>query len=121
MLTGRFVVPIDYPTSSANRPRYGYGRPPHAALARILARCDETFRAQLHRFARYEAVLLAIERQPTRSAEPYWLNDWLSGLDAVSLYGFLRERAPSRYVEIGRECRLGSRDGRSGTAGLRRT
>ncbi|MDQ3669048.1 MAG: hypothetical protein M3377_02040, partial [Actinomycetota bacterium] len=101
MLTDRFVVPIDYPTSSANRPRYGYGRPPHAALTRILARYDETYRAQLHCFARYERELAAIERQPTTSPEPYWLNDWLSGLDAVSLYGFLRERAPSRYVEIG--------------------
>lgn len=32
MLTGRFVVPTDYPTSAANRPRYGYGRPPHGRV-----------------------------------------------------------------------------------------
>ncbi|MGN6100929.1 MAG: class I SAM-dependent methyltransferase [Devosia sp.] len=33
--------------------------------------------------------------------QPYWLNDFLPGLDAVLLYSMIRELAPPIYLEVG--------------------
>jgi hypothetical protein len=32
---------------------------------------------------------------------PYWINDWLPGLDAVSIYSLIANNNPSIYFEIG--------------------
>jgi hypothetical protein len=34
-------------------------------------------------------------------SEPYWRNGSFSGLDAISLYGFIRSMKPKEYVEVG--------------------
>ncbi len=92
---------ISYPTSAANEPRYGYGRPPHAAIARLLDRGEDVYRRELDQFIEYIPDLLNIPGEPVDTTEPYWHNGWFTGLDAVSLYGYLRSRRPRRYVEIG--------------------
>jgi hypothetical protein len=95
------AIPSFYPTSAANRPHYGYGRPPHEAIARLLDRGVEAYRRELDRFVEYVPDLLNIPREEVVSTEPCWNNTWFTGLDAVSLYGYLRSRQPRRYLEIG--------------------
>lgn len=57
---------------------------------------------QLAILERFERDLMEISRTRTGDPlEPYWEQYWLFGLDAISLYGLIRSRAPSSYVEIG--------------------
>jgi predicted O-methyltransferase YrrM len=88
-----FYVRLEYPTSAAPGPRYGHGRPPHVRLAEIVAQFDDRYRQSLQTIVRYRDDLLATHE--------LWRTEWLLGLDCASLYGFLRARAPQRYVEIG--------------------
>jgi predicted O-methyltransferase YrrM len=100
--SGDFTLRLDYPPSSANAPRYGFGRPPHRRLAELLEGHAERYRAQLAALEQYENDLLAIGRDRSDDPlQPYWDQYWLFGLDAISLYGIIRSRAPSSYVEIG--------------------
>lgn len=101
LLTGRDFVPVDYPTSASNRPRYGYGRPPHEALRSDFARRTETFLRTLRTVSSYTEDLRHIPVRSIDRFEPSWVNGWLPGLDSAALYSFLRSRTPRRYVEIG--------------------
>lgn len=94
-------VPVDYPTSSSNWPRWGHGRAPHPKLTEILGRYDDRYREALETIGRYRADLVAIERDERSPREPFWNTLWLGGLDTASLYAFLRSHAPGRYLEIG--------------------
>jgi SAM-dependent methyltransferase len=100
-LSRRHYIGLDYPPSSDARPRWGYGRPSHPALAEIIGRHRDTYRASLERIARYRSELLAIPGDRSAGPEPHWRNPYLLGLDLAALYAFIRERAPRRYVEIG--------------------
>ena len=97
---GHFIL-VDYPPTARDEPRYGYGRPAHARLSKILGRGDEAYRDVLGGFATYTDDLLAIPLEQAQPREPHWRNGLLFGLDGVSLYCFIRERSPRRYVEIG--------------------
>jgi predicted O-methyltransferase YrrM len=79
-LTSQIYLPLDYPPSAADVPRYGWDRPPHPGLEAVLARHDDRY-----------------------AAEPGWIQEpqWLAGMDVVSLYGYVRLRKPRRYLEIG--------------------
>jgi hypothetical protein len=33
--------------------------------------------------------------------QPTWSNEFFSGIDAASLYAFIRDRKPARYIEVG--------------------
>jgi hypothetical protein len=96
-----YEIALDYPPSSCDRPRYGYGRPPHGRLNALLAEQSGAFADRIQTFAAYTDALLAIEEAADHGTEPFWCNDYLTGLDAISLYCHLRQRAPARYVEIG--------------------
>src|SRR5947207_6649488 len=90
-----FVLRLDHPSSAEEGPRYGYGRPPHSQLAELLDRHCDRYREQLALLARYEEDLLAIGRgRSDDPLEPYWDQYWFFGLDAISLYGFIRSREP---------------------------
>ena len=97
---GHFIH-LDYPPASGNKSRWGYGQPPHARLSQLLGQHDEEYREVLSRFEAYSDQFLDIPVEQVSSREPHWRNGFLFGLDGVSLYGFTRERAPQRYVEIG--------------------
>jgi predicted O-methyltransferase YrrM len=94
-------VQIPYPPASAERPRYGYGRPSHALLAAAIARDDALYATHLHELMAYADDLRAIPAEPGPAGEPHWDNGFMLGLDGVSLYAFTRDRRPRRYVEIG--------------------
>ena len=83
-------------------PRYGHGRPPHPQLTAILSSNNERYRQTLSGFLRYTRELLQIPiHAPRESIHPSWMNKWFTGVDMFALYGFIAERRPSLYVEVG--------------------
>lgn len=91
-------IRLGYPTSVRNEPRYGYDRAPHPRLESLLGAHASTYETTLAAIATYTPDLARI---PRSGAGPRWDNQWFSGLDAASLYAFIRARRPQRYVEIG--------------------
>ncbi|MCS6817698.1 MAG: class I SAM-dependent methyltransferase [Blastocatellia bacterium] len=84
-------------------PRYGYGKPPHAALYAFFDRQRSAYRERLKSFLRFQEDLWRIPMLASDPGEPCWRggNLWIPALDAVSLYSLLRLFSPRRYVEIG--------------------
>jgi Methyltransferase domain len=99
---GRTLLVLEYPTSADPGPRYGHGKPAHARLDRLLGRERDRYRGHLDGI---RPLLGTMAKMPRGSApsqrQPHWDNVWLSGLDAASLWYFLAERRPERYVEVG--------------------
>src|SRR4051812_7771730 len=98
---GAVVSVPEYSWESNGRPRYGHGAPSHPGLTTLFEGHRETFRQTLEVIAGYTHSLAAIPQRAAAGSEPYWLSEWMPGLDAASLYGFVRSRAPRRYVEVG--------------------
>jgi predicted O-methyltransferase YrrM len=90
---------FDYPVRPV--PRYGYGKPAHARLERLIAAGSEDYRIRLESFLDFRHDLLQIPLDPADPETPSWHNGWFQGLDAVALYALLAQTKPSRYVEIG--------------------
>ncbi len=83
-------------------PRYGYGKPAHPELTRILVENESRYVETLKGFLGYRDDLLRIPlRQPKGATEPSWINKWFEGLDALALYGFTASRNPSLHIEVG--------------------
>ena len=93
------VVVTEYPAES--RVRWGWGRPPHAALERAFAAERGRYRTQLERFERDLPALRAIPRQSDDPREARWENEFFAGIDAVALYHFIGDRRPGHYFEVG--------------------
>jgi hypothetical protein len=93
-------IPWDPPPAQP-QPRYGYGRPPHARLTELLARGEGRYRELLEGFARYSGELSGIRLDRGGPLEPHWRSGFLFGIDGATLYGFVRDRSPRRYVEVG--------------------
>ncbi|MEN6627517.1 MAG: class I SAM-dependent methyltransferase [Candidatus Sumerlaeia bacterium] len=83
--------------------RWGYGKPAHAGIEKILAEGRAEYARVLKQFAESAAELVKIPLEPASdaSAEPYWDNQFISGLDGIAIYCFLKELNPRRYFEIG--------------------
>lgn len=100
LLKGYYPIFLDYPFVPA--PRYGYGKPPHQKLYQLFSADRAAFIATLTKFRTLDPYLLQIPlRTPKQSIEPSWINKWLDGLDTLALYGFVAERKPAQYLEIG--------------------
>lgn len=84
-------------------PRWGHGKPVHAEIQRRLARHDTEYAATLRSFFKHRSIFHAIPHQaaPANPRTPHWNNNYFSALDAVSLMGFLLNRKPASYLEIG--------------------
>lgn len=100
MTRGRQVIVLDYAVKST--PRYGYGKPSHPVIGELIKLNNAKYTATLQRFLTLKDKLLAI---PTHSSPdstaPGWINDFIPGLDAVTLYSFVALNKPKRYFEIG--------------------
>lgn len=98
---GPYTICLDYPVAA--RPRYGHGRPPHPQLYALIAQNEAAYEQTLAGFLRYRDKLVSIPGEPQEGAPdaPVWKNLFLPGLDAVALYGFVADRNPKRYFEIG--------------------
>lgn len=96
-----YSLTFEYAPTAELRSRWGHGRPPHARLAAAFGARDAAFRSEVVDLASYVDDLAAVPATGVDGPEPCWINEWLVGLDTVSLYGYTRLRGPARYVEIG--------------------
>ncbi|MCU1603282.1 MAG: hypothetical protein JWO22_3991 [Frankiales bacterium] len=95
------TITLNYPPSADPSPRWGYGKPEHARIAAYLSRFEGTYRQQLLRVAHYADDLARVPLRQQQPGQPYWLSQYLPGLDAALLYATLRDLDPRRYVETG--------------------
>jgi hypothetical protein len=95
---GRQAVYLDYPVHP--EPRYGWGRPSHAALHELIAARRSCYRELVQRIEAVGAGLKEIPVTP-RDEGPHWANGQFSGLDAATLYCLPALFQPARYVEVG--------------------
>jgi predicted O-methyltransferase YrrM len=97
---GTQIIALDFPVRAKSR--YGYGKPPHSELHRIIARNHDSYRRTLQRFASFNKHLVKIpDVASATSSGPVWLNEWISPFDATSLYCLISINAPKQYVEVG--------------------
>lgn len=89
---------FEYPVHPAAR--WGYDRAAHPELEQIIEAGRERYAAHLHSMLPFVDELAMIEFE-ARGREPSWLNGYFQGLDAVTLYSFLVQRNPPRYLEVG--------------------
>jgi hypothetical protein len=99
-VTGRTYVTLDFPSSAANLPRYGFGRPEHQRLKAIVERHEATYGHVLDELSVYADDLAAIPRDASWDTL-HWTNGYISGLDGAAIYGLIRSRRPARYIEVG--------------------
>ena len=96
-----YSIRLDHPPTGEVRSRYGFGRPSHPGMEKLLAASTDRYAANLESFTEYFEELSGFALRAEDSPEPSWVHQWLIGWDTVSLYGFTRRRRPARYVEIG--------------------
>jgi hypothetical protein len=84
------------------KPRYGFGKPVHKKLNEIIKKNDANYQRLLADFLKFKKRILSIPTEKEKSLKmPYWENVWFTGLDGITLYGFLAKFQPKRYFEIG--------------------
>jgi hypothetical protein len=95
------VIALDYKVQP--RARYGYGGPPHQAVASLLDRRRCEYGRLLDRLCAFRSDFAAIplDPDPQQPHEPSWRNPYFPLLDASALYGFIADQRPTLYVEIG--------------------
>jgi hypothetical protein len=95
------IVELDF----AVRPRRrSFADSPH--MRRLVAQFEaarDSFQGVLDGYATLAPRLRNIPAavMPSHPNEPNWMNDWLPGLDAVSLYGLVALHKPPVYFEVG--------------------
>jgi predicted O-methyltransferase YrrM len=95
-----YSIALDYPIHP--RARYGYGRPMHPLLFEIIDARRDVYRSFLESLQTYKSDLWRIGKSAGgEPLAPVWTNGFLSGLDAASLYAFIRMYRPRLYIEIG--------------------
>jgi hypothetical protein len=101
MLAPDYAVVLDYPIRVS--PRYGYGKPPHPQILKILESRRTEFATRLTGFCRLKKLLSEIPDEPPSNAiDPCWgPQRFFNSLDAVALYGMLVEFRPKRLIEVG--------------------
>jgi hypothetical protein len=100
VLKGYQPIFLDHPIEAT--PRFGYGKPPHPELSAILAQNRSAYRELLTGFLRYSSELKTIPlRSGTSPLEPFWLNEWYSGIDLVAFYSLIASNNPRQLIEVG--------------------
>jgi hypothetical protein len=92
-----YFIPVDYPVTVKQR------SPLRAMQARIAAG-NERYRIFLQDSLCFHKNFRRIpvnEGDRASDTEPFWLNDWFSALDAISLYTMLARCQPRTFIEIG--------------------
>lgn len=101
MVAPDFPILLDYPVKCS--PRYGYGKPPHRQLSKILEAGRNEYAKRLSGFCSLKDSLSQIPDESTlEMVDPCWGPQRnFSSLDAVALYGMLFEFRPRQFVEVG--------------------
>ncbi len=94
-------IPLLYPVHP--RVRWGWGKPAHPLLEKILEKDFTSYDKWLDEILSLQQDLLDIPlNQPTDDLKiPHWNNDYFTGLDGLMLYTLLRKTNPALYIEIG--------------------
>ncbi len=94
------LIELDF---AVNAERRDFGGSPH--MRRLVASMKSKqadFKNILNGFSRFASNFAEISSSPPDdSMEPHWRNNWLPGLDGVSLYSFVAERRPKLFFEVG--------------------
>jgi len=99
-ITGNQPILLDFPVNPT--PRYGYGKPPHPKLYEIINRNRNAYKNTLGNFLRFKENFLNIPlKNENNTKDPSWVNEFFTGLDAVTLYSLLCLNDPKRLIEIG--------------------
>ena len=85
------------------KPRYGYGKPAHLDLYKIIDSNRETYKHLISKALLNANEIWAIQdsRKETDTNKPSWNNGYLPGLDIIGIYTMLAEFRPKNYIEIG--------------------
>lgn len=74
---------------------------PHPALNALIAAQQERYVETLGGFVADAARMADIASDANDPLTPRWNNEWITGLDVISLYGYVKRQRPSIYLEIG--------------------
>src|SRR6187549_3569361 len=101
MLSRFQTLHLEYPVDM--KPRYGYGKPPHALLNAIIEQNRAEYDSWLKKALTYLENFISITEHSASkdSLQPGWNNGFLPGLDIVMLYTMVAANAPGTYIEIG--------------------
>jgi hypothetical protein len=85
------------------RPRYGYGKPAHQDLYKIINSNRGKYKDLIQKLLTYKDKIWTIQdsSKETESTKPSWNNGFLPGLDIIGIYTLLSEFKPKKYIEIG--------------------
>lgn len=85
------------------KPRYGHGLKPHSELHAIIESNRKVYEKFLTEMMSFQEVFLSIRDAPDEKDDslPAWNNEFLPGLDIISLYTMIRHYQPQTYIEIG--------------------
>lgn len=85
------------------KPRYGYRKPAHQELYKIIDANRDKYKAFIAKALSYKEKIWEIKdsSKETDRTKPTWDNGFLPGLDIVGIYTMISEFRPQRYVEIG--------------------
>ena len=85
------------------KPRYGYGKPPHAELYSLINTERNQYKTLLSKALDYKKFIWEIQNHTTEKdpTKPTWNNGFLPGLDVIGIYTMLAENKPKKYIEIG--------------------
>lgn len=85
------------------KPRYGYGQPAHQGLLNIINANRDSYKELLVKALKYKDEIHSIQDSSKESdpIKPKWNNDFLPGLDIITLYFMISEFKPKKYIEIG--------------------
>lgn len=95
------IIFLEYPVYSV--PRYNKENP-HSAIFRKLNESSIVFFENLKFFETLNSRLKKIPYNSNESLspiDPTWENIWFSGLDLITLYGFVCKYKPKKYLEVG--------------------
>ncbi len=101
-LSPRFQsIHLDYKVNS--KPRYGHGKAAHNLLYEIINRNRKEYKEALQYFLNHSENIHTIKDIKNEDDEnnPTWNNQFLPGLDIVSIYGMIAKHKPKKYIEIG--------------------
>lgn len=99
MNQGRTPIYLDYPIHPDRR--WGWGRPPHAALNALIAAGRDRYAHILRELEPFAPGLKRVPFTTNDPCEPHWANAYMAGLDAATLYAFPKMFGSRRYLEVG--------------------
>jgi hypothetical protein len=100
IMMGAYPILISYPGKVSQR--WAGNRSGHPRMAEVIDEYRPEYKQFIRAFEPFRAAIAGIpENGSSDPADPSWRNSFLTGIDAVALYGILASRHPKRYFEIG--------------------